>query len=189
MILILFLCFTLIPALEIYLLIKVGGQIGALNTFGLLILVGIVGATIAKSQGRALLIQTQAALSRGEIPAASLLHGLMVVIGGVLMVTPGFFTDVIGLLFVLPGTRHMIVVLIRKYLARQLELGRIHVFGSASAGGFGGFRTGGPHGPQGPFGRSVPHDDEMREVSPRVIDVNSIRIDPENPRKTSTDDE
>lgn len=179
----LFLCFTLLPAIEIYLLIKVGGQIGALHTFGLLLFMGFLGAAIAKSQGRALLLQAQAALSRGELPAASALHGLLVIFGGVLMVTPGFFTDVLGFLFVLPGPRHLMVVLMKRYLAKQLELGRIHVFGGAAAGG--GFRT----GSRGPFEGPQPPPGASRDVSPKVIDVTATRVEDKPKAKTSTDDE
>ncbi|MCM2281190.1 MAG: FxsA family protein [Bdellovibrionaceae bacterium] len=184
---ILFLLFTLIPALEIYLLVKVGGQIGALNTLGLLILMGLIGSAIVRSQGRTLMMQAQTALSRGELPAGSVMHGLLVIVGGVLMVTPGFFTDVLGFLFVLPGPRHVIVALFQRYLARQLRMGRVHVFGSAGGGGFstgfGGFRRG-----SGPFSEDMGRDGRFRDVTPPVIDVDSVRIDASTRPRTSTDD-
>ncbi len=180
-------CFALLPAVEIYLLIQVGRELGVLNTLGLLLLMGILGVALARSQGRVLLIQAQAALSRGDLPASQVLHGLLVVVGGVLMFVPGFFTDILGFFFVLPGSRHLMVAFLRRYLARQLELGRIHLFGGTGAGsGFGGFRR----APRGPFdGPGSGAAGAERDVSPKVIDVSASRVEDEPKSRVPADDE
>lgn len=181
------LLFALVPALEIYLLVQVGSRIGVLNTLGLLLFLGFVGAAIVKSQGRALALQAQTALSRGELPAGSVMHGMLVIIGGILLIIPGFFTDLLGFLFILPGPRHILVAVLRGYLQRQLKLGRMRVFGAhggSFSAGFGGFRT--THDPSG-----AEWTEEARDVSPKVIDVTSVRIDADvdsdGEPKTSTD--
>lgn len=157
-----------LPFAEIYVAYLVGMEIGAINTLALIILMCFVGAAIAKSQGLQLARQSQAQLARGEVPVGAPLQGLLIVIGGVLLVIPGFITDVIGLLFVLPGTRHIIAFGMQKWLARQLKLGRIRFFGAGAPGGF----KQGPFG-QGPFSQSSEQSYE-RDVTPQVIDVTPI---------------
>ncbi|MEX1099982.1 MAG: FxsA family protein [Bacteriovoracaceae bacterium] len=120
--------FTLIPALELYLLFQVGGQIGALNTILIIIVTGVVGAALAKSQGLELLIKIQNKLNQGEIPAGQLLQGFLVMGGGLLLLTPGFVTDVLGFAMVLPGTRAILAALIRKIFSKSVASGNIHVF-------------------------------------------------------------
>jgi UPF0716 protein FxsA len=93
---ILILLFTLVPALEFYLLFSIGSEIGAANTFGIIILTGVVGAALAKMQGLAILGKLQSELNQGKMPAAEIAHGFIVFGGGLLLLTPGFMTDVLG---------------------------------------------------------------------------------------------
>lgn len=134
MFLVLLLLFTCVPALELYLLFQVGGQIGALNTILIIIITGVVGAALAKSQGLELLFKIQNELNAGKLPAGQLLQGFLVMGGGLLLLTPGFVTDALGFAMVLPGSRALLAMLIRKAFARQIHKGNVHIF--TNIGGF-----------------------------------------------------
>lgn len=102
--------FVMIPIVEIYLLIKVGGLIGAWPTVGLVLLTAVAGAALLRHQGFATLARAQATLARGEIPAIEMLEGVVVLVGGALLLTPGFFTDTLGLLCLIPSLRRRLVL-------------------------------------------------------------------------------
>lgn len=121
----LILLFTLVPALEIYLFINVGSFIGGFNTIVIVILTGIVGAALAKSQGLSILNKIQRDLSKGLLPADQLIHGLLVFGGGLLLLTPGFLTDILGLSMVFPGTRHIIVSKLKNKFEQGVKNGNI----------------------------------------------------------------
>jgi UPF0716 protein FxsA len=131
------LLFTVVPALEIYLLFTIGAQIGGLNTLAIVIITGIVGAALAKTQGLSILQKIQGDLQRGALPAAQILHGLLVFAGGLLLLTPGFATDIFGLSMVIPGTRHIIALWLQKYFERAIANGNLHFH--TSGNGFSGF--------------------------------------------------
>ena len=101
----LFLAFTLIPVTEIYLLIKLGGYIGTLNTVLIVIVTGVVGAALAKSQGIMTLIKIQKQLSEEKLPAEEMIDGILILVAGIVLLTPGFLTDMIGLIILFPLTR------------------------------------------------------------------------------------
>jgi UPF0716 protein FxsA len=101
----LLLLFLLVPLLEIYLLIVVGGMIGALPTVALVVLTAVVGAALARHQGLATLQRLQETLARGEAPAFEMLEGALLLVGALLLLTPGFFTDALGFVCLLPPTR------------------------------------------------------------------------------------
>lgn len=88
--------FFLIPLIEIYLLIKVGSLIGALPTVFLVVFTAVLGAVLLRQQGFATLMRVQAMLARGQIPAIEVMEGAVLLVGGVLLLTPGFFTDAVG---------------------------------------------------------------------------------------------
>lgn len=139
MFLILLLLFTCVPALELYLLFQVGGEIGALNTILIIILTGVVGAAMAKSQGLELLFKIQTKLNEGELPTGQLLQGFLVMGGGLLLLTPGFITDILGFAMVLPGSRGVLAALIKKAFSNQIKRGNVHIFthmGSSHSGPF-----------------------------------------------------
>ena len=94
-----------VPLVELYLLINIGAVIGALPTIGLIILTAIVGAALLRHQGLVTLHRFRATLDEGYLPAMELVEGVALLIGGVLLLTPGFVTDAIGFLFLLPTTR------------------------------------------------------------------------------------
>lgn len=124
---ILFLIFLLVPILEIYLLIKVGGFIGALPTIGLVVLTAVIGSAMLRHQGVAVLRQAQRNIDQGTLPARALLDGVFLVIGGALLLTPGFFTDAVGFLCLIPAGRDWLVRLALQRLERMQREGRIHV--------------------------------------------------------------
>jgi UPF0716 protein FxsA len=104
----LFLAFTLIPVFEIYLLIEAGDAIGSLNTIGLVILSGIVGAWLARVQGLTTMRKIQVSLNNGVMPKDAIIDGLMILIAGVVLLTPGFITDFAGLILLFPVTREIL---------------------------------------------------------------------------------
>lgn len=111
---ILFLLFLSIPILEIYLLLEVSDRIGPLSTVGLVVFTAVVGVWLLRVQGFATLARAQASLARGEVPAATMIEGVMLFIAGALLLTPGFFTDTIGFIFLIPVTRQWIASSILK---------------------------------------------------------------------------
>lgn len=120
MILWLFLLFTLLPIIEIAVLIRVGSLLGFWQTVGIMIAMGFVGAWFAKREGRRAFFEIQAAAARGQMPANEILEGFLVFLGGLLMVTPGFVTDLIGLLFVFPPTRKIALQVIKRVVGRRI---------------------------------------------------------------------
>ncbi len=105
---ILLLLFISIPVLEIYLLIKVGDSIGAFPTVVLVVLTAVVGVWLLRLQGFATLARVQQSMARGEMPATTIFEGLLLFIAGALLLTPGFFTDAIGFILLIPFTRQWI---------------------------------------------------------------------------------
>ena len=105
MALLLVLLFIVLPVAEIYVIIKVGEAIGVLPTIGLLILDGFLGAALLRHQGRAAWRRFNEALAAGRIPAREVFDGAMVIVGGAFLLAPGFITDVIGLLLLIPPSR------------------------------------------------------------------------------------
>jgi UPF0716 protein FxsA len=104
------LLFIIVPILEIYLFITVGGMIGALSTILIIILTAITGAYLLRAQGIATIQKAQLNLLQGQLPAFELLEGILILIGGVLLLTPGFFTDTIGFIFLIPILRKYIIL-------------------------------------------------------------------------------
>lgn len=104
------------PLVEIYLLIQVGSVIGGLPTVLLIILTAIVGVGLLKQQGLSTLMAAQQSLTRGELPALQLLEGAALLVSGALLLTPGFVTDFIGFLGLIPLTRQ---ALLRGFLSRK----------------------------------------------------------------------
>ncbi len=113
----LILAFVITPIVELYLLIKIGGLIGAFNTIMLVVLTGIAGALLARSQGLAVLNKINSDLESGSMPAEALIDGLFILVGGLLLITPGIITDIIGFIFVIPHTRAMV----KKYIKNKLK--------------------------------------------------------------------
>ena len=126
----LFLLFTIIPILEIWVFIRVGQQIGAFDTIVLILLTGIVGALLARSQGFYIIAKIQHELANGQMPTESLTDGLIILAGGILLITPGFITDILGFLLLVPQTRRFVKKAItsqfKNYISRSNDYSNIH---------------------------------------------------------------
>jgi|TARA_B100001939_G_C16836128_1_gene570968 UPF0716 protein FxsA len=103
-----FIIFIGIPAFEIFLLIKIGGQIGALNTVALILLTAVIGVYFAKLQGIEALKSGMVNLYRNKIPIYEMMSGASIALAALLLIIPGFFTDFIGFLFLIPFTRKIL---------------------------------------------------------------------------------
>ncbi|UCE88844.1 MAG: FxsA family protein [Pseudomonadota bacterium] len=101
----LFLVFLLVPLGEIYLLIKVGSVIGAPWTIFAVVFTAVLGAWLLRLQGLSTFMRVRASLDRGELPALPMLEGLLLLIAGALLLTPGFFTDAVGFVLLVPALR------------------------------------------------------------------------------------
>ena len=117
MLLKLFLAFTIIPIFEIYLLIKIGTVFGALTSIALVIFTGILGAYLARIQGLQTLSRIQESLREGRVPSGELLDALLIGVAGLVLLTPGFLTDTIGFILLVPSSRNAI----KSWLRRQIE--------------------------------------------------------------------
>lgn len=114
-----FLLFTVVPTIELYLLIQIGKQIGAFETVWMVVIVGFVGAWLAKREGLGVLRAIQADLARGLPPADRVIEGLLVLVGSVLLITPGVLTDVFGIFMLLPPTRRWMAPALRRWLTKR----------------------------------------------------------------------
>lgn len=101
----LFVLIIVVPVVELYVIVQFAQEIGVLNTIGLLIVISIAGAFLLKQQGVATWQRMQATLARGEMPGKEMTDAFLVLIGGALLLTPGFLTDAFGILLLLPPTR------------------------------------------------------------------------------------
>ena len=133
--------FIAVPIAELAVIIQVGGAIGVWWTIALLIADSILGSLLMRSQGRAVWRRFNETLSSGRPPAREVADGVLVIFGGALLLTPGFITDVFGILFLLPPTRALIRrVFLRQAIRRMTASMRVGTFPPGGPGGFG--RTG-----------------------------------------------
>ncbi|MEI6708866.1 MAG: FxsA family protein [Methylococcales bacterium] len=105
---ILLLIVLIVPFAEIYLLLEVGGIIGAFPTIVLVVFTAVLGTWLLRQQGFATFRRFQESLARGEIPAYEMIEGPLILVGGALLLTPGFITDIVGLACLIPATRKKI---------------------------------------------------------------------------------
>lgn len=115
--------FLIIPVVEIYLLIKIGEIIGAVNTVLIILVTAIIGAYLTKSQGLSVLRQIQDATRQGYMPGNELLHGLFVLIGGFALLTPGLLTDIIGISMLIPQIREIYVRIAKEIIRKKIQQG------------------------------------------------------------------
>ena len=113
--------FLVLPLLEIPTFIKVGGMIGFLPTLLLIILTGMAGAYLLRQQGLATLSRFRGGLSSGQLPANEILEGMLVLVGGTLLILPGFLTDILGLLCLWPLTRQWIIKAFSQQTSRYVQ--------------------------------------------------------------------
>jgi UPF0716 protein FxsA len=145
------LVFFVTPIVEMYLLIRVGGYIGAWPTIGLVALTAVVGAGLLRVQGLATLTRGRIRLEAGQVPAREMAEGLLLAVAGVLLITPGFVTDVLGLLLMVTPARAAVA---------QRMLDRVVVVGAPRSPGWGGRSPDRPDVIEGEFeSRTEPGDD------------------------------
>lgn len=124
----LLLLFTIVPFIELYILLELSHVISTLPTFALVIITGIAGAYLAKSEGRLIITKIKQDLNFGRIPGDELLNGLCVLIGGALLITPGIITDIFGFSLVIPGFREIYKVFIKRKFKNMITKGNIHFY-------------------------------------------------------------
>jgi UPF0716 protein FxsA len=117
---ILVLLFIVLPVAEIYVIVKVGEAIGIFPTLALLILDGFLGYALTRSQGRAAWERFNRALAEGRVPAHETFDGAMIILGGALLLTPGFITDVVGFCLLIPPTRALVRGLVARLARRRV---------------------------------------------------------------------
>jgi UPF0716 protein FxsA len=114
--------FIAVPILELYVIIQVGGLIGVLPTLALLVALSVLGATLLRHQGRGAWRRFSQALAERRFPGTEVADGLMITFGGALLLTPGFATDAVGLLLMIPPTRALARRLLRAYVGRRFVI-------------------------------------------------------------------
>lgn len=124
---ILFTLFLFVPLLEIYLLVKVGGVIGALPTVLMVVFTAALGIVLLRHQGFYTISKAQSALARGELPTMEMLEGVVLIVCGALLLTPGFFTDAIGFLGLIPALRRrLILAVFERGIISGMQQGSVH---------------------------------------------------------------
>ncbi|MBA7498206.1 hypothetical protein ES704_00941 [subsurface metagenome] len=121
--------FVIVPVTELYILIEVGKKIGSLTTIGIIILTGIIGACLVKSQGFMILRKIQNDLNEGIMPGDSLIQGTIILAGGILLLTPGFVTDIVGFIFLIPVSRNIVKKYLLKWLKGKIKEGNFYYKG------------------------------------------------------------
>lgn len=156
MFLVLLALFIIIPLLELWMIIEVGSRIGVVYTILSLILISVAGAALAKQQGYRVIARIQSEVQSGNMPGDSLVDGALILAGAILLLTPGFLTDIAGLLLLLPVTRIPVRSFTRRRLKKAVERRSIFVWTPGGRGGpgdnpdFGGGPGGPGSGPEEP---------------------------------------
>jgi UPF0716 protein FxsA len=119
--------FVIIPLLEFALLIEIGRRLGTLETLVLVFGTGLVGAYLARLEGFRILYQIRTQLAMGQLPGEQLFDGLLVLVAGVVLITPGILTDAVGLLLLFPPTRYPIKRFIRRRAGRWIATHQMHI--------------------------------------------------------------
>ena len=160
--LILIAVFIVVPLVELYVIIQIGGSIGIVPTLLLLLVDSIVGSLLLRSQGRSAWVALNRAIAESRVPAKEVLDGVLIIFGGALLLTPGFLTDIVGLLLLIPPTRAMV-----RGFARRFVVGRFSVGPRAAMWTYDrvqGGRERAPRRPRGPEPTQGPGPDSPREA-------------------------
>lgn len=159
----LLLLFIVLPAVELALLIEIGRRIGTLETIGLIVVTGAVGAAMARSQGLRVVSRLREEIAAGGMPASSLLDGALILVAAALLVTPGVLTDAFGFLCLVPGTRGLLKRELVRRIERAIEEGRVQMSGRHEFRFHGSPPSGSdPPGGRPPINVTPPRDDEPR---------------------------
>jgi UPF0716 protein FxsA len=115
--------FILVPIAELYVIIQIGGAIGIIPTLFLLVLDSILGTILLRSQGRSAWVAFNRALSENRVPAKEIIDGVLIIFGGALLLTPGFLTDIVGLVLLIPPTRAIVRAFARRFVIGRFAMG------------------------------------------------------------------
>ena len=129
--------FIFLPMVELYLLIMLGSRIGAMPTIGLIVLTGIIGATLARQQGLSVLSKIQREMASGKPPTQELVEGALIVVGGIVLLTPGIVTDIFGFSLLVPPVRKIVCRSLTRAFSKKV--GKAAGF-SRTSDGFSSFR-------------------------------------------------
>ena len=113
--------FILVPIIELYILLEVGKKIGVFFTIAIVIITGAVGAYLVKTHGFNLLFSIKTKINSGIIPTDSLTEGLLVLIGGIFLITPGLITDTLGFLLIIPQSRLFIFKYVKRWIMHKIR--------------------------------------------------------------------
>jgi UPF0716 protein FxsA len=128
---VLLLLFLIVPIIELYVIIQVGSWLGAGPTLALLILVSVAGAWLVKHEGLQVWARFRSQLDRGVVPTNEILDGFLILLAGALMLVPGFVTDIVGILLLIPFTRALARLLLARRFAARLERATVGYGGAA----------------------------------------------------------
>jgi UPF0716 protein FxsA len=129
------LVFIVVPLVELYVIVQVGQAIGVLETLALLVVVSIVGAWLARHEGFVVIQRVRERLERGQVPGKEMVDGMLVLTGGVLLLAPGFITDVLGILLLFPPTRAAVRAVVMRRFSLQVRSGPPRPSGPSRSGG------------------------------------------------------
>jgi UPF0716 protein FxsA len=167
----LFLLFITVPLIELFLFLVIGQKIGILPTFAIILLTGVLGATLARSQGLKVLAKYQQSIAQGKLPHEAVIDGLLILIAGALLLTPGFLTDTMGFLLLAPPVRQIV----RARLEASLR-DRFRVVGFPQAAGFSSAAAGPSPGSARPRQATVGRDGVIN-VEAVVVESHADRAD------------
>ncbi len=174
MVLILLIALIAVPILEIAVFIKAGGYIGLWPTVGVVILTAIIGSALLRHQGMSTLARARENLAAGRVPMAEVFDGLCILVGGALLLTPGFITDAFGFLLLVPPVREILRRLAGRYFVDKAEM---HVWANAPSSGEGS----GPPG-DGSVGDGPVIDGQFEEIHPEDAEVRPREAEPRGAR-------
>jgi UPF0716 protein FxsA len=123
----LFLIFTLVPLLELYILIKIGSYLGAIQTVALVVFTALFGVVVARIEGLRKLQQIRQSLSQGTVPAEEMVDGVLIFVAGILLIIPGVLTDLFALILLIPYTRTIFKRWLRRRFDRMIATGNVRL--------------------------------------------------------------
>lgn len=176
--------FTLVPLVELFLLMEVGSRLGLLPTIALVLFTGALGAALARSQGVRVLRQVQAETARGGLPTEALLEGLMIFVAGAVLLTPGLLTDFAGFFLLVPAGRTWVRRRVQRWLKGRVRTvvsgpGGVHVGGGTPGGSpFGDSPSGRSPFQREPFGPSAGKGSPQQVI---VVDSRPVDDEPKEP--------
>ena len=120
------LLFVVTPLVDLAILVYLGSLIGALYTILIVVATGLLGALLARNQGLATLSRIRSSIERGVLPSCDLFQGALILIGGLLLLTPGLITDLAGFAMLIPQTRDIVAKWLRNFIQRKIQQREIH---------------------------------------------------------------